>query len=239
MFGDERAPAPLDRPLDLDRRWRGAPPARAAADGAAAAIADEELSARTPPPWWRSAGGDTPDPHGPTPAPGDGHPGPEQMPLPAVELPLPGVEAYGIPSPAAQRAAGPRRLLAAALDLALVSVAGAAPVLLAVRPAPIAAAGTSFAACAGFLALLGFTYATLGHALMGATVGKRLLGLRVEGPGGTAPGLARSVARSALAVAGAAALGAGVVIGLLSRRGQALHDRAVGTVVVRAPGARG
>ncbi len=238
MFRDERAPAPLDRPLDLDRRWRGKPPAVPASVHDDAGIADEELSMRTPPPWWRGAGGTAaPD----RPEADAVEATPEQIPLLAPELPLSrrgegGVRGLITPPPPA---AALRRLLAAAIDVALVLIAGAAPVLLAVHPAPTTAAGTSFAACAGFVALLGFTYATLGHALMGATIGKRLLGLRVEGPGGTAPGLARSVARSALAVAGSAALGGGIVIGLLSRSGQALHDRAVGTAVVRVPAARG
>lgn len=219
MFGDERAPAPLDRPLDLDRRWRGSPlgtppPSEPPADGAAGA-----------PPWWRCDAGSS-GPQGPAvalapPAAAGGPAEPEQLSL------LDPDAVRGAPD------AG-RRLLAAGLDAVVVGAAAAVPVLFAVRAAPDGAV----VACAAFVALLAFTYAALGHALMGATVGKRLLGLRVEGPDGGAPGIARSVARAALAVAGTAALGAGIVLGLMSRNGRALHDLVAGTSVVRAPALR-
>lgn len=237
MFRDERAPAPLDRPLDLDRRWRGRPePGAPSVPGPnPAGSADGELAVRTPPPWWASgvvaAGPDAPVAAvDVTPIAVLLTPVPSAAPAPPQQLPLPVVSATPPATPS-------RRLLAAAIDVALVTGAGAVPILLAVHPAP--SAGAALAACAAFLALLAFTYATLGHALMGATIGKRVLGLRVEGPDGAAPGLSRSVARSALTVVGAALLGAGMLVGLLGRRGQALHDRVVGTSVVRSPVLRG
>jgi uncharacterized RDD family membrane protein YckC len=77
-------------------------------------------------------------------------------------------------------------------------------------------------------------YATLAHALAGATLGKRLLGLRVVGPDGARPTLARSAARSALALASAAALGLGFLLALFTASGRALHDLLARTWVVDA-----
>jgi len=143
------------------------------------------------------------------------------------------------PVPVHEPAAVPpwRRILAAALDAALVSAVAVFPILVAARALPHVAGRLQalFPACAAFVALLGFTYAALGHGLMGATIGKRLLGLRVTGPDGAAPGMARSAVRAAVAVAGTAALGVGVVVGLCTRGGRSLHDRAAGTSVVRVP----
>jgi len=105
---------------------------------------------------------------------------------------------------------------------------------LALSPAPDGLAAL-FPAAAGFVALLGFAYAALGHALMGATLGKRLLGLQVIGPDGALPGLARSAARSSLAVLGAAVLGLGVLMALFTRSRRGLHDFVTDTVVIRTP----
>ena len=106
-------------------------------------------------------------------------------------------------------------------------------------------AATSFGGCrgsrhhrpvfAGVLVL--FTvYQILAHALAGATLGKRLLGLRVVGPDGRRPGLGRSAdpgrrwrpSRSSL-------LGLGVLLALFTRSGRALHDLLARTWVVEAP----
>jgi uncharacterized RDD family membrane protein YckC len=78
-------------------------------------------------------------------------------------------------------------------------------------------------------------YVTLAHALAGATLGKRLLGLRVVGPDGERPSLARSAARSALALASGALLGAGFLLALFTRSGRALHDLLARSWVVEAP----
>lgn len=80
-----------------------------------------------------------------------------------------------------------------------------------------------------------FVYATLAHALAGATLGKRLLGLRLVGPDGARPSLGRSAARSGLAVLSAALLGAGFWLALFTRSGRALHDLGASTWVVAAP----
>jgi resuscitation-promoting factor RpfA len=136
-----------------------------------------------------------------------------------------------------QRAPGWRRAAAWVVDGALLAAVAAPPVLLAARALPAGADAPLALApfAAGFAALLAFTYATLGHALMGATIGKRLLGLRVTGPDGGAPSLARSAARAGLAVLALAALGLPLLVALFTRSGRGLHDVVAGTVVVRAP----
>ncbi|ABC80024.1 RDD family protein [Anaeromyxobacter dehalogenans] len=83
--------------------------------------------------------------------------------------------------------------------------------------------------------ILGLVYQTLGHALAGATLGKLALGLRVVGPDGRRPTLARSAARAALSAASALLLGLGLLAALFTRSGRSLHDLAAGTWVVEAP----
>lgn len=83
--------------------------------------------------------------------------------------------------------------------------------------------------------LASFAYQTLAHALLGATLGKRLLGLQVVGPDGERPGPGRSALRAAVAVAGVAALGVGPLLALFTLSGRALHDLLAGTTVVDAP----
>ncbi len=78
-------------------------------------------------------------------------------------------------------------------------------------------------------------YATLAHALAGATLGKRLFGLRVIGPDGAAPSPARSAARSALAIVSAGLVGLGFLLALFNRSGRTLHDLIARTWVVKAP----
>jgi uncharacterized RDD family membrane protein YckC len=81
-------------------------------------------------------------------------------------------------------------------------------------------------------------YATLAHALAGATLGKRLLGLAVVGPDGRRPSLGRSAARAGLGILSAALLGLGLLLALFTRSGRALHDFAARTWVVEARGRR-
>jgi len=135
------------------------------------------------------------------------------------------------------RAPALRRAASWAVDAVLIAAAAAAPLALAARSLapgadPLEALGPPAAA---LVALLGFSYATLAHALMGATAGKRLLGLRVVGPDGRAPSIGRSGVRAAVAVVGAGALGLPILAALFTRRGRALHDVAARTAVVRAP----
>jgi uncharacterized RDD family membrane protein YckC len=79
------------------------------------------------------------------------------------------------------------------------------------------------------------TYATLAHALAGATLGKWLLGLRVIGPDGGPPSPARSAVRSLASVASAGFVGLGFLLALFTRSGRALHDLIARTWVVKAP----
>ncbi len=83
--------------------------------------------------------------------------------------------------------------------------------------------------------LASFAYQTLAHGLLGATAGKRLLGLRVVGPDGLRPGPGRSALRALVAVAGVAALGVGPLLALFTLSGRGLHDLVAGTTVVDAP----
>jgi len=77
-------------------------------------------------------------------------------------------------------------------------------------------------------------YATLAHALAGATLGKRLLRMRVIGPDGERPTLSRSAARSALGLLSAGLLGLGFLLALFTPSGRALHDLLARTWVVDA-----
>lgn len=130
-----------------------------------------------------------------------------------------------------------RRAAAWAIDVPVLAAACAPPVLLAwyALQGGQDLLATLVPTAAAFAALLGFAYAAIGHAVMGATLGKRLLGLQVVGPDGERPGLARSAARSGLAVLGAAGLGVGVLMALFTRSGRSLHDLVADTVVIRAP----
>lgn len=78
-------------------------------------------------------------------------------------------------------------------------------------------------------------YSTLAHALAGATLGKRLLGIRLVGPDGARPSMARSAARTALAGLSVGLLGLGVLLAFFTRSGRALHDLLARTWVVESP----
>ena len=88
---------------------------------------------------------------------------------------------------------------------------------------------------AALLVVAAAVYATLAHALAGATLGKWILGLRVVGPDGARPSLARSTTRSLLAILSAALFGLGFLLALFTRSGRALHDLLARTWVVEAP----
>ncbi|HET7826422.1 MAG TPA: RDD family protein [Anaeromyxobacter sp.] len=148
-----------------------------------------------------------------------------------------------------RRAASWRRAAAAAVDVLPFAAGGFALGRALVRAAsdlPAPATGLD-----GFLDLLArervivlsvaaavvlalAAYATLAHALAGATLGKRLFGLRLVGPDGARPTLARSAVRTALAGVSIALLGLGVALAFFTRSGRALHDLVARTWVVRA-----
>lgn len=99
----------------------------------------------------------------------------------------------------------------------------------------VAREGALVAPLALFLILAALVYFTLGHALMGASVGKAILGLRVVGPDASRPSLARSAGRSAAALLSLGLLGLGCLLALFTRSGRALHDWIAGTWVVERP----
>jgi uncharacterized RDD family membrane protein YckC len=143
-------------------------------------------------------------------------------------------------------AAPARRILAWAVDGLLVGGAGLAlpTILLSAAGAlgAFATLGEALAAnlgvvlpSAAFVAVAAFVYATAAHALAGATLGKWLAGIRVIGPDGAPPGLARSAARSGWALASLLLAGLGFLPALVTPSRRALHDLLAGTRVVDAP----
>jgi uncharacterized RDD family membrane protein YckC len=150
-----------------------------------------------------------------------------------------------------RRPASWRRIAAGAVDALPFAVAGLAlarsllPEAAAGLPAPatgldglldlVSRERAIVLSVAATVTLALFVYATLAHALAGATLGKRLLGLRLVGPDGRRPSLGRSAWRAALAVVSGALLGLGFHVALFTRSGRALHDVAARTWVVEAP----
>lgn len=80
---------------------------------------------------------------------------------------------------------------------------------------------------------LPFLYFSLLEGLAGATLGKRLLGLRVCGPEGRPAGLLRSLVRNLAKVASCGCCCAGLLPVVLSARQRGLHDWLAGTDVLR------
>jgi uncharacterized RDD family membrane protein YckC len=82
-------------------------------------------------------------------------------------------------------------------------------------------------------ALLAVAYSWLFTALGGRTPGLALAGLRVESQRGGTLTVREALARAALAVPSAALGLAGFALALVDPRGQTLHDKLCGAVVVR------
>ncbi|MBK7859083.1 MAG: RDD family protein [Archangiaceae bacterium] len=81
---------------------------------------------------------------------------------------------------------------------------------------------------------LAAAYTTLfAVAWSGRTLGRRLMGLHLVDARGTAPSPLRALARACLSLLSFALFGTGFWLGLLDRRGQALHDKLCSTFVVR------
>jgi uncharacterized RDD family membrane protein YckC len=91
----------------------------------------------------------------------------------------------------------------------------------------------------GLCALLAVAYSWLFTALGGRTPGLALAGLRLESQRGGALSLRTSLGRAALAVPSAAIGLAGFALALVDPRGQTLHDKLCGSVVVAAGPAPG
>lgn len=86
---------------------------------------------------------------------------------------------------------------------------------------------------AGLLFVLGATYATISHAMGGATLGKALLGLRVVTQDGESPRWSDSAWRSFLSSSSLCLAGLGIAATIVDPERIALHDRLIGTRVVR------
>jgi len=85
-----------------------------------------------------------------------------------------------------------------------------------------------------------FVYFTLLEGVGGATLGKRILGLRVRGPEGLPIGLIRAALRNLAKPLSFACCFGGLLLAAFSARKRALHDWIAGSVVVRKePVARG
>lgn len=125
---------------------------------------------------------------------------------------------------------------AAALRLALDSLQQPAPLDLLgyVELAGREAQGITGPIFAGALVLFA-VYHTLAHGLGGATLGKRLVGIRVVRRDGRPPGLGRAALRAVLAVLSLALVGLGVLLALFTASGRAFHDLLARTWVVEAP----
>jgi resuscitation-promoting factor RpfA len=251
---DEPAPRPLASSVEIDRRvaerveaddtFVGFTPAGLAAAATATATSGSERgagsSAASRSHWDLGAPIAR---EGPSTAP---------APDPAREAPLVApdsdvdVEALEIH---VRRAAPWRRALAGAVDVLPFAAGGFALARALVRAAGLPAPPTGLD---GFLDLVARervivlsvlaavalalgVYATLAHALAGATLGKRLLGIRLVGPDGARPSLARSAARTALVLVSVGTLGLGVLLAFFTRSGRALHDLLARTWVVEAP----
>lgn len=138
----------------------------------------------------------------------------------------------GAPAPAPLRAAAG----AALLDAAFIALATGLPLLAAALSLPGGcSAGALLPAGGALAALVAVAYGALGHALAGATPGELLLGLVAVQADGGVPGMGQAAARAALALAGTAALGAGLWLALFTESRRPLHDRVTGTYAARAP----
>lgn len=88
-----------------------------------------------------------------------------------------------------------------------------------------------------FVLILVLWHAT-GERLMGASLGKRILGLQVIDERGRSPGLAHSMMVGVMRLISGATLGAGFLWALVDPDGRTIHDRVTGTFVIRGEQAR-
>ena len=243
---EEPPPRALDRDLTLDRRGdrpRATPPFWAAgAPEAASPAAEEPLEAG-----FDILGPVEEEPFASlepeAPVAGETEPGRPPPPAPPPPAPAPSAERprarqVPLPFPAEHRlhpAPPGRRLFSWGVDGALA--AGLAWLLTA--GGAWLAGGADEAgllpSAAALAALLHFAHATLGHALAGRTLGKWSAGLRLVGRDGRRPAPGRAAARALLSLAAAAPLGLGLWPALWDRKGRAIPDRIVRTLVIRAP----
>jgi uncharacterized RDD family membrane protein YckC len=127
------------------------------------------------------------------------------------------------------------RLVAGAVDVALLTALFGVIVYFASRAAQVAVPRLlpSWPYLAGYLAFLGLVYAAYFTGTTGQTVGKILGGLRVVDGAGQPPGFLKAFVRAALGAAGLALAGLGAVPMLLDPARRGLHDRLFKTRVVK------
>jgi uncharacterized RDD family membrane protein YckC len=221
-LGDEVQVGPLDVPLSLDRRVEPRERATASWETIRPLPLDWEMA---PPAEGTPAARRAPSRPPPRPRP-------EPTPVPdfEVELDVGPVEVRRTRAPAWRRAASwfvDGALLAGLLALLLVPSVGPA-----IGPAGFSQVSDLLAIALLVVALVAFAYQWLGVALMGATPGLRVAGLRVVGPDGRRPSPGRAAARGLLGILAAAALGLGLLLALFTRSGRGAHDLLAGTWVV-------
>jgi uncharacterized RDD family membrane protein YckC len=230
-LGDEVAGAPVDLSVPLDRRSGHRERATPAWESLRPVPMDWEMA----PPAEATPAVRIPSRPAPRPRPRvPASPAPDFD----VELEVEPVEVHRARAPAWRRVAAwgiDGALLAAILAAMLLPVLG--PVL-----GPDGAAHLRDVVVPALLvvALVAFVYQWLGIALVGATPGMLVTGLRVAGPDGERPSPERSAARSALGLGAAAAFGVGILLALFTRSGRGAHDLGAGTwVVLAGPDGRG
>jgi uncharacterized RDD family membrane protein YckC len=245
----DRTPPPLPPPVAAPANVaRPPPPARAVAPRAAPAPAPgpEPGFPRTegpiaPPPAADRSHWDLGAPLAAERAAAPARPAPDPLDLPDPEVDA--VEVH------LRRATSGRRALACAIDVVPFAV-GALLLLRSFLGQAAGSAGTApgldalldllarealiSGSVAALLVVALFVYATLAHALAGATLGKWIARIRVAGPDGRRPSLGRSAVRSGFAIAGAALLGLGLLAAYFTRSGRGLHDLCASTWVVEA-----
>jgi uncharacterized RDD family membrane protein YckC len=142
---------------------------------------------------------------------------------------------------AVPRAPNGLRVLAAAIDLAIIGGIDLAVVYFTLRVSGLTwaeASGLPIVPLAAFFLLLNGGYATIFTAAAGQTIGKMLAGIRVvpAAPEAETPRLAVSTAlvREAACLLSLIPAGVGFLVALVRSDGRALHDALVNTRVVRA-----
>jgi uncharacterized RDD family membrane protein YckC len=141
-----------------------------------------------------------------------------------------------VEAPPVERPASPAdRARAAAIDLALLVPIWAVSIYGAARAARVGLAGLlpAWPWLVAYCAFLGLLYAGYFTGIAGRTVGKRITGLTVLGPGDVPPGWRRALVRAALGACGVLAAGLGLATMLVDPARRALHDRLLRTRVVK------